>query len=156
VNYEFFDNQKVESAAGLVGELRGGNRPVPTRGAPLCTFKEISRQIAGFVDDRPESRTGPASGVPTEAGVRLARAKGQSAPGIPPTSDASSGEQAEQAAAANTGAIRPTSAHDAPLSTADSDPAAPRDTATKDTATKDTATNTATEPGQGELFGKGE
>jgi NADH-quinone oxidoreductase subunit E len=143
VNYEFFDNQTVESATGLVGDLRNGSRPLPTRGAPLCSFKEISRQIAGFVDDRPESRTAAGSGAPTEAGVRLAQAKGESAPGVPPTGDASSSEDhAERAAAANTGAMQPTSAHDAPLSTADSDPAAPRDKATK--------------PGQGELFGKAE
>ena len=51
VNYEFFDNQTVDTARGLVGHLRNGERPLPTRGAPLCTFKQISRQIAGFFDD---------------------------------------------------------------------------------------------------------
>src|SRR3954469_14028384 len=48
VNYEFFDNQTVESARELVGALRSGELPLPTRGAPLCTFREIERQIAGF------------------------------------------------------------------------------------------------------------
>src|SRR3954469_852821 len=61
VNYEFFDNQTPESALELVNELRGGNRPLPSRGAPLCSFREISRQIAGFVDQRPESRTAAGS-----------------------------------------------------------------------------------------------
>jgi NADH-quinone oxidoreductase subunit E len=80
VNYEFFDNQTPESATGLVGELRAGKRPLPSRGAPLCSFKEISRQIAGFVDERPESRSATATGAPTEAGVKLAIARGESAP----------------------------------------------------------------------------
>src|SRR4051794_17489893 len=71
VNYEFFDNQTPESAVSLVNELRGGNRPLPSRGAPLCSFREISRQIAGFVDRRPESRTAAGTGAPTEVGVRL-------------------------------------------------------------------------------------
>jgi NADH-quinone oxidoreductase subunit E len=83
VNYEFFDNQTVDSATGLVGELRNGNRPVPTRGAPLCSFKEISRQVAGFVDERPESKQATGTGVPTEAGVKLAQARGEHAPGFP-------------------------------------------------------------------------
>src|ERR1051325_1791578 len=52
VNYEFFDNQSVESATQLVDALRAGQRPVPTRGAPLCSFRQIERQIAGFFDDR--------------------------------------------------------------------------------------------------------
>ena len=40
VNWEFFDNQTPSSARGLVDELRAGQPPLPTRGAPLCTFKE--------------------------------------------------------------------------------------------------------------------
>jgi NADH-quinone oxidoreductase subunit E len=95
VNYEFFDNQTVDSAKHLVGELRGGNRPMPSRGAPLCSFKEISRQIAGFVDERPESRTATGTGVPTEAGVMLAQVKGDSAPGVPPTESAPAATQGE-------------------------------------------------------------
>jgi NADH-quinone oxidoreductase subunit E len=81
VNYEFFDNQTPDSATELVKRLRAGDRPTPTRGAPLCSFREISRQIAGFVDDRPESRTAAATGTPTEAGVRLAQQRGDTAPG---------------------------------------------------------------------------
>ncbi len=125
VNYEFFDNQTPESAAGLVGELRGGNRPLPSRGAPLCSFKEISRQIAGFVDQRPESRRAAGTGPQTEAGVLLAQQRGEQAPGYPPGSDAgSSAGHAERAAARSTGAQTGSSAHDAPLSTARSDAAA--------------------------------
>jgi NADH-quinone oxidoreductase subunit E len=54
VNYEFFDNLTPDSAQELVDALARGERPVPTRGAPLCSFKDISRQLAGFRDPRPE------------------------------------------------------------------------------------------------------
>jgi NADH-quinone oxidoreductase subunit E len=125
VNYEFFDNQSVESAVGLVTELRAGNRPLPSRGAPLCSFKEISRQIAGFVDQRAVSVRAAATGPQTEAGVRLAQERGQQAPGYSPSSDAgSSAEHAEARAANNTGRPDHTSSNDAPLNTYKSDPAA--------------------------------
>jgi NADH-quinone oxidoreductase subunit E len=55
VNYEFFDNVTPDSAEALVDALAAGERPVPTRGAPLCSFKEISLQLAGFRDPRPEA-----------------------------------------------------------------------------------------------------
>src|SRR5664279_2202681 len=41
VNYEFFDNQTIESARNVVDQLRSGGRPDPSRGAPLCSFKQI-------------------------------------------------------------------------------------------------------------------
>ena len=115
VNYEFFDNQTVGSARELVGKLRAGERPVPTRGAPLCSFREISRQIAGFVDERPEAASAPAEGKPTVVGVRLAAEREEAAPpyGHPPTSASRGGRTATRA--------QPTSAHDAPLETAESD-----------------------------------
>ena len=51
VNYEFFDNQTVASAEALVDALAAGQRPEPTRGEALKTFKEIERELAGFVDE---------------------------------------------------------------------------------------------------------
>ena len=48
VDYEFYDQQDVESARELVAALRRGEKPLPTRGAPLTDFKGISRQLAGF------------------------------------------------------------------------------------------------------------
>lgn len=124
VNYEFFDNQTTESASGLIGELQAGNRPLPTRGAPLCSFREISRQIAGFVDQRPESVRASATGPQTEAGVTLAQRLNQRAPGYQPERDAgsASAEHAEQAAADNSGIRDESSSNDAPLSTFQSDP----------------------------------
>ncbi|HST46270.1 NADH-quinone oxidoreductase subunit NuoE [Jatrophihabitans sp.] len=128
VNYEFFDNQTPDSALELVGELQAGNRPLPTRGAPLCNFAEISRQIAGFVDRRPESVRAAATGAPTEAGVRLAQQLGQQAPSYPVSDRAGgpehAGADAETKAADNTGKPDYTSSNDAPLNTVKSDPAA--------------------------------
>jgi NADH-quinone oxidoreductase subunit E len=57
VNYEFFDNQTPESAEELIDGLHRGEELQPTRGAPVCTFKEISRQLAGFRDPRPAAAT---------------------------------------------------------------------------------------------------
>ena len=48
VDYEFYDQQDVESARELVAALRRGEKPLPTRGAPLTDFRGISRQLAGF------------------------------------------------------------------------------------------------------------
>ncbi|WP_446750615.1 NADH-quinone oxidoreductase subunit NuoE [Streptomyces sp. WZ-12] len=74
VNWEFFDNQTPGSARKLVDDLRAGRTVEPTRGAPLCTFKETARILAGFPDERPGAvaatgGAGPASLV----GLRLAR-----------------------------------------------------------------------------------
>ena len=75
VNWEFFDNQTPESApSSLVDDLRAGRTVAPTRGAPLCTFKETARILAGFPDERPGAveatgGAGPASLV----GLRLAK-----------------------------------------------------------------------------------
>jgi len=83
VNYEFFDNQTPDSARRLVTALDDGELPKPTRGATLCTFREVERLLAGFGDPRPEAvHEGPA-GEPTLAGLRLAAQRGESAPAYP-------------------------------------------------------------------------
>jgi NADH-quinone oxidoreductase subunit E len=71
VNWEFFDNQTPESAVELVDALREGRTPTPTRGASLCTFKQVSRVLAGFPDGRADE--GPSAGPATLAGLRLYR-----------------------------------------------------------------------------------
>jgi NADH-quinone oxidoreductase subunit E len=48
VNYEFYDCQTAETAEALVDALARGERPMPTRGEALKTFKEIERELAGF------------------------------------------------------------------------------------------------------------
>ena len=50
VNWEFFDNQTPSSARDLVDSLRSGEPAVPSRGAPLCTFRETERILAGLHD----------------------------------------------------------------------------------------------------------
>ena len=79
VNWEFFDNQTPSSARDLVDGLRAGQPPLPTRGAPLCTFKETSRVLAGLPD--PEAAAGQTSaGDATLAGLRIAKERGMEAP----------------------------------------------------------------------------
>ena len=51
VNWEFFDNQTPSSATELVSALRAGAAPVPTRGGPLCTFRQTARTLAGLPPD---------------------------------------------------------------------------------------------------------
>ena len=50
VNWEFYDNQTPESAVELVDSLRTDSPVQPTRGATLCSFREVSRVLAGFPD----------------------------------------------------------------------------------------------------------
>jgi len=82
VNYEFFDQETVETTTELVDALRAGRRPDPTRGAPLCSFREMSREIAGFpAPERTAAAVAaPAVGKPTLAGLRLAAERGEGAP----------------------------------------------------------------------------
>jgi NADH-quinone oxidoreductase subunit E len=117
VNYEFFDNQTVASARELVGKLQDGERPLPSRGAPLCSFKQIERQIAGFFDDAALAQDATSSGVPTEVGVKLAVERGDTAPSyaVERTPERPAAAPAKKAAARTS--KRPTSSHDAPLNT---------------------------------------
>jgi NADH-quinone oxidoreductase subunit E len=85
VNYEFFDKVTVESARDVVTQLQDGQRPTPTRGARLCTLKEMSRQLAGFTDDRPEAVADGVVGEPTVRGLRLAEEHGVSVASYDPT-----------------------------------------------------------------------
>ncbi|MCZ2816906.1 NADH-quinone oxidoreductase subunit NuoE [Modestobacter sp. VKM Ac-2984] len=85
VDYEFYDQQDVESARALVTALRMGEKPPPTRGAPLTDFRGVSRQLAGFsqhadLEAERAAIDGPSAGGPTLVGVRLAAERGESAP----------------------------------------------------------------------------
>lgn len=84
VNYEFFDNVDPDTALGIVKQLQAGERPHPTRGARLCTFLEISRQLAGFADERDGAVGEGAPGEPTLAGSRLAERHGIVVAGFDP------------------------------------------------------------------------
>ncbi|MBO3083496.1 NADH-quinone oxidoreductase subunit NuoE [Cellulomonas fengjieae] len=90
VNWEFFDNQTPDSARQIADDLTAGKPVVPTRGAAsVCSFKEMSRVLAGFDDGRADEGVG--AGVPTLRGLQLARAEGWTAPEY---SDASTGAPA--------------------------------------------------------------
>jgi len=87
VNWEFFDNQTPDSAVALADELTAGRPVTPTRGAEsVCTFKEMSRVLAGFGDGRADEGVG--AGAPTLAGTVLARENGWEAPPFPGGEDA--------------------------------------------------------------------
>ena len=88
VDYEFYDQQDVESARALVAALRRGEKPHPTRGAPLTDFRGVERQLAGFDQYGGEQARDAAIDAawqigPTLAGVHLAAERGESAPFIP-------------------------------------------------------------------------
>ncbi|OAH63771.1 NADH dehydrogenase [Dietzia cinnamea] len=85
INWEFFDDQTPASARRVVDDLRAGRPVTPTRGAPLCTFRETARILAGFPDPRPGANDG-APGEATLAGLRVARSRDMRAP-EPPAPD---------------------------------------------------------------------
>ena len=72
VNWEFFDNQTVQSVKDLVDGARTGNPPAPTRGPKtLRTWKENSEVLAGLSDGL--SGEGPSAGTPTLLGLKLSK-----------------------------------------------------------------------------------
>jgi len=87
VNYEFYDNQTPESAVELVDALRRGEKPAPTRGAPLSDWRTVSLELAGFYpDDEAAYRSivdGPSAGIETLRGAQLAADRGWTAPTMP-------------------------------------------------------------------------
>ncbi|CCH90346.1 NADH:ubiquinone oxidoreductase, chain E [Modestobacter italicus] len=85
VDYEFYDQQDVDSARELVAALRRGEKPAPTRGAALTDFRGVSRQLAGLSQHADPAAAqaavdGPSTGEPTLRGVRLAAERGETAP----------------------------------------------------------------------------
>ncbi|MGC4804837.1 NADH-quinone oxidoreductase subunit NuoE [Micromonospora sp. DT233] len=99
VNYDFFDGVNPQSALGVVEELRSGGRPMPTRGARLCTLKEMAVQLAGFADEREGAVADGGPGEPTLRGLRLAEQNGISVPGFDPSTPIRSKAEADRAAA---------------------------------------------------------
>ena len=97
VNWEFFDNQTPDSAKAIVDELRLGKGIAPTRGAnTVCTFKQMSRVLAGFPDGRADEGVG-AAGASLE-GLAVARRNGWSVEGLHEGKSSSSNGSADQAA----------------------------------------------------------
>ena len=75
VNWEFFDDMTPETALALVDDILAGKDIVPTRGADkVVTFKEVSRVLAGFPDNRADEDQG--AGTATLVGLESAKAHG--------------------------------------------------------------------------------
>lgn len=83
VNWELFDNRTVDSATALVDDLLAGSPPDPTRGAPLRTFRDTARLLAGFPDNRPGVLdAGGSAGPASLVGLHLARDRHMQAPPV--------------------------------------------------------------------------
>jgi len=79
-NWEFFDNQTPETTRQLVDDLRAGKDVRPTRGPDrVCTFKQVSRVLAGFHDGLADQGVG--AGPASVEGLRVAREHDWTAPG---------------------------------------------------------------------------
>jgi NADH-quinone oxidoreductase subunit E len=71
-NWEFYDNQNVESAKDLVDSMRKGTPKPPTRGPnSLVTWKEASAVLAGLNDGK--ANEGLQAGEPTLLGLKLSK-----------------------------------------------------------------------------------
>ena len=71
-NWEFYDNQSIQSAKELVDGARAGNPPAPTRGPDkLPTWKENSAVLAGLNDGR--AHEGVQAGVPSLLGLEISK-----------------------------------------------------------------------------------
>jgi NADH-quinone oxidoreductase subunit E len=123
-NWEFFDNQTPESTKQLVDDLRAGKDVTPSRGpAKVCTFKQVSRVLAGFTDGLADEGVG--AGPASLEGLKVAKDNGWTAP------DGKSGEsaKAEQQPEATSDEVAPgrhtstDSAANAPDETVDDKPA---------------------------------
>ena len=71
-NWEFYDNQTVQSSKDLVDAMRNGNPPAPTRGPKtLRSWKENSAVLAGISDGL--ANEGVQAGEPTLLGLKKAK-----------------------------------------------------------------------------------
>jgi NADH-quinone oxidoreductase subunit E len=71
-NWEFYDNQTVQSAKDLVDSMRNENPKPPTRGPnKLVTWKEASAVLAGVNDGL--ANEGVQAGQPTLLGLKLSK-----------------------------------------------------------------------------------
>jgi NADH-quinone oxidoreductase subunit E len=83
VNYEYYDNQTPQSAVELVDALRRGERPHPTRGAPLTDLRTVELELAGVFDELERTVEGLSVADETLRGARLATERGWTAPAMP-------------------------------------------------------------------------
>jgi NADH-quinone oxidoreductase subunit E len=77
VNYDFaIDEATPASAVTMVDQLRAGETVTPSRGARICSLKEMQHQLAGFADVRDGAVADGPAGAPTLRGVSLAQEHG--------------------------------------------------------------------------------
>jgi len=77
-NWEFFDNQTPASTNALVDDLRSGATVTPTRGpSKVCSFKEVSRILAGFGDGLADEGVG--AGPASLEGLKAAKVQHEEA-----------------------------------------------------------------------------
>ena len=146
-NWEFFDNQTPESTIALVDDLTAGKPVAPTRGpTSLCTFKQVSRVLAGFHDGLADEGVG--AGPASLAGLKLAHEQGWTAPegasataAAPAAPEPAASEAPAPAAAAEPGNTEVTPASDE-AATAKVEPAATRDPAEQAPAEDDAKART--------------
>jgi NADH-quinone oxidoreductase subunit E len=125
VNWEFFDNQTPESVKSLVDDLRAGRPVTPTRGAPLCTFKETARILAGFPDERDGAvAAGGSAGPASLAGLKLAKGEASAARVVHPR-DGGPHDASQDRDVHDPSPTEHLSSHDAPQDTSASDPSNP-------------------------------
>jgi len=137
VNWEFFDNQTPRSARQLVDDLIAGREVSPTRGAPLCTYKETARILAGFPDERPGAvAAGGSAGPASLAGLRLHRGETSAARVVPQRAEPPRDEADTYATPTSPSPAEHPSSHDAPSANATgtnaADTTAPRTNATEE------------------------
>ncbi len=88
-NWEFFDNQTPESTNQLVDDLRAGAPVKPTRGPnSVCSFKQMSRVLAGFSDGLADEGVG--AGPASLRGLEVAHENGWTAAKGADTADSTS------------------------------------------------------------------
>ena len=88
VNYDFaIDQATPEAAVTMVEQLRAGARPTPSRGARLCSLKEMSLQLSGFPDRRAEALADGSARPPSLRGVTLAQEHGIAVAGFDPETE---------------------------------------------------------------------
>jgi NADH-quinone oxidoreductase subunit E len=103
VNYDFaVDQATPDSAIELVEQLRKGERPVLTRGARLCSLRDMQHQLAGFADERDGAVGDGPAGVPTLRGVTLAQQNGVAVANFNPDTPINKTKPAREAKTATT------------------------------------------------------
>ncbi|WP_329135287.1 NADH-quinone oxidoreductase subunit NuoE [Streptomyces sp. NBC_01476] len=128
INWEFFDNQTPQSAKQLVDDLIAGREVRPTRGAPLCSYKETARILAGFPDEREGANEASGGAGPASlAGLKLHRGDATAARVVGQRGSAPQDDAGTYDTATSPSPAEHASSHDAPAQTAASDPAHPSD-----------------------------